>query len=99
MRCLIQGKSFAAWAKYYGTSSTNPASSTSTTAAGGKKKESNTKYFATLEVFPDRKIEDMDDYDGHVTHCTPCNMDPDINYVSDNSHPSLVHYQIPRCVD
>jgi hypothetical protein len=107
MRCVITGKSFAGWAKFYGTSAKDPSANSTTqagdpaansaTQAGGKKKGSNTKYFATLEVFADRKVEDIDKYEDHVTHCTPCNLDPENNYVSDDFYNfSRLHF-LPCC--
>jgi hypothetical protein len=40
-----------------------------------------TKYYATLEEFEKRTLEELHKYKDHVTHCTPCNLDPSRNYV------------------
>jgi hypothetical protein len=92
--------SFSAWASFYakperasgdnnddegGDADDSDASQTKG-AASGKKKESNAIYFATVQSFDDRKIEYLHKYKDHVTHCTPCNLDPDINYVSMTNH-------------
>ena len=41
-----------------------------------------TKYYATLEEFGRRTLVELHKYKNHVTHCTPCNLDPSRNYVS-----------------
>jgi hypothetical protein len=91
MRCRIEGKTFADWVEFYsggtdrvGTVAGEQLKRLKIREIGGKKKESNTHYYATLEVFPSRKVEDLSDYTEHVTHCTPCNLDTRRNYVSQN---------------
>jgi hypothetical protein len=91
MRCRIEGKTFAEWVEFYsgGTDRVGNVANAQlkrlkTRDVGGKKKESNTHYYATLEVFASRKVEDMLKYKDHVTHCTPCNLDPRRDYVSMN---------------
>ena len=99
IRCEIKGMSFSAWASFYAKpegargddsdecdDADDSDASQTKGAGGGKKKESNTIYFATVQSFEDRKIEDLLKYKDHVTHCTPCNLDPDINYVSMTNH-------------
>jgi hypothetical protein len=76
IRCRIKGKTLAEWTHFYSGNTGIPVRS-----FGGGKKDSNTTYFATIEFFPERKREDMDKYKSHVTHCTPCNLDTERNYV------------------
>jgi hypothetical protein len=93
MRCFVKGKTFSEWASEYrdvpgdvvdaAASDADDESPGGTKGApGGKKKESNTHYYATILCYEERKVEDIRKYNNHVTHCTPCNLDPALNYVS-----------------
>jgi transketolase N-terminal domain/subunit len=48
-----------------------------------------TKYYATLEEYGRRTIDELHEYKDHVTHCTPCNLDPSRNYVSMEYYPAV----------
>ncbi len=94
IRCKIEGKTPIGWSKYYSHQYWARNDKAAATSGGQFERGSiTTKYFATLEVFERRTKEEMnelvqiDDKDvrkcgDHVTHVTPCNLDPSRNYVS-----------------
>jgi hypothetical protein len=80
IKCKVQGKTMKEWSAYY---SHQPwAKKKKKVDTKFAKGDFMTKYYATLEEFEERRIEEISKYTDHVTHCTPCNLDPSRNYVS-----------------
>ncbi len=82
IKCKVEGKTMQEWSKFYAQRWYAEGDLEAALQDPFDKDEATTKYYATIDPPVCRSKDEMQKYENHVTHCTPCNLDPSRNYVS-----------------